>query len=110
MKSYEIYIKKTPIEENQAEFNKKYGYKDKPKPKAKVKKHFANYVVYVSLTAILMYTAVGFILQFAMGIEPSPTLTTCFYSFFGVELASLALIKHTKTKYLNRKEMSDNEQ
>lgn len=39
-------------------------------------------------------------MQLKIGIEISPTLTTCFYSFFGVELASLALIKHSKSKYL----------
>lgn len=69
------------------------------KPK-KVKKHFANYVVFVSLFAVSIYTIGAFILQYQKGLEISPTLTTCFYSFFGVELASLALIKHSKSKYL----------
>ena len=74
-------------------------YSKSIKPKRKPKKHFANYVVYISLTAVVAYTITAFILQFSGLGEVSPTLTTCFYSFFGVELASLALIKHSKTKY-----------
>ena len=67
--------------------------------KSKRKKHFANYVVFISLFAVTAYTVTAFILQFKTGLEVSPTLTTCFYGFFGVELASLALIKHGKSKY-----------
>lgn len=66
---------------------------------SKRKKHFADYVVYVSLAAVAIYTTTAFILQFTIGVEISPTLTTCFFSFFGVELASLAVIKHGKEKY-----------
>ena len=74
-------------------------YSKSIKPKRKPKKHFANYVVYISLTAVVAYTITAFILQSSGLGEVSPTLTTCFYSFFGVELASLALIKHSKNKY-----------
>ena len=99
MKQYEFYYKQ-PLEETQAEFNKKYGYKEPiPKRKRRRKKHFADYVVFISLTAVAIYTTTAFILQFSGQGEVSPTLTTCFYSFFGVELASLALIKHSKNKY-----------
>ena len=97
MKQYGFYYKQ-PLEQTQAEFNKKYGYTE-PKPKRRRKKHFADYVVFVSLAAVAIYTTTAFILQFSGQGEVSPTLTTCFYSFFGVELASLALIKHSKTKY-----------
>ena len=100
MKQYGFYYKQ-PLEQSQAEFNKKYGYKEPiPKPKRRRKKHFADYVVYISLLAVAIYTTVAFILQFSGQGEVSPTLTTCFYSFFGVELASLALIKHSKNKYI----------
>ena len=98
MKQYEFYVKQ-PLEETKTEFNKKYGYTE-PKPKRRRKKHFADYVVFISLSAVAIYTTVAFILQFSGQGEVSPTLTTCFYSFFGVELASLALIKHSKNKYI----------
>ena len=89
------------LEETKAEFNKKNGYSEPtPKRKRRRKKHFADYVVFVSLTAVAIYTTTAFILQFSGQGEVSPTLTTCFYSFFGVELASLALIKHSKNKYI----------
>ena len=97
MKQYEFYVNQ-PLAETQAEFNKKYGYTE-PKRKRRRKKHFADYVVFISLSAVAIYTTVAFILQFSGQGEVSPTLTTCFYSFFGVELASLALIKHSKNKY-----------
>ena len=105
MKQYEFYVKQ-PLEESQAEFNKKYGYTE-PKPKRRRKKHFADYVVFVSLTAVAIYTTTAFILQFSGQGEVSPTLTTCFYSFFGVELASLALIKHSKNKYTGGDKQSE---
>ena len=98
MKQYEFYVNQ-PLAETQAEFNKKYGYTE-PKRKRRRKKHFADYVVFISLAAVAIYTTVAFILQFSGQGEVSPTLTTCFYSFFGVELASLALIKHSKNKYI----------
>ena len=64
------------------------------------RKHFADYVVFVSLAAVLLYTLTCFVLQFVRQIEPSPTLTTCFFSFFGAELASLAVIKYGKSKHV----------
>lgn len=98
MKQYEFYVNQ-PLEQTQAEFNKKYGYKE-PKRKRRRKKHFADYVVFISLSAVAIYTTTAIILQFSDKGEVSPTLTTCFYGFFGVELASLALIKHSKNKYV----------
>ena len=99
MKQYEFYVNQ-PLEETKAEFNKKYNYPEpKPKRKRRRKKHFADYVVFISLSAVAIYTTVAFILQFSGQGEVSPTLTTCFYSFFGVEMINLALIKHGKTKY-----------
>ena len=58
----------------------------------------SNIVVAVAVVSVIAYTVAAFILQFAMGVEISPTLTTCWYSFWGVELAALATIKNTKTK------------
>lgn len=70
----------------------------KKRKAAKRKKHFSDYVVGVSLAAVLAYTVAAFTLQFICNIEISPTLTACFYSFFGVELINLALIKRGKIK------------
>lgn len=45
---------------------------------------------------ILTYTAASFILQYNVGIEVSPTLTTAWFTFWGVELFALAGIKVSK--------------
>jgi hypothetical protein len=74
------------------------GGKAPPKRKNKRRKHFADYVVGVSLAAVLTYTAAAFTLQFVGGMEISPQLTICFFAFFGTELASLAAIKRGKIK------------
>ena len=78
-----------------------YHKEDEPTPQKKREKHFSDYVVFVSLTAVVLYTITAFVLQFLRNVEVSPTLTTCFYSFFGVELISLATIKHAKVKNSN---------
>lgn len=75
--------------------------------RAKRKKHFADYIVAVSITAVMLYTVTAFILQFVLQIEVSSTLTTCYFSFFGIELVNLALIKRGKTK-ARQSEITDN--
>lgn len=49
-------------------------------------------------TMIILYTAADFALQYFAGIEVSPTLTTAWFSFWGVELVALAAIKVSKVK------------
>ncbi len=44
------------------------------------------------------YAIVDIVLQWKLNIEMSPTLTGCWYTFWGVELINLANIKNTKTK------------
>lgn len=63
------------------------------------KKKFSKLVVAFSISTVLIYTSVSLILQFVTQTEVSPTLTTCFYSFFAVELFSVAGIKFSKVKY-----------
>lgn len=60
---------------------------------------FSKIIVALSVTLILIYTVTAFVLQFVCGVEVSPTLTTCFYTFFAVEMLSLAGVKARKVKY-----------
>ena len=62
---------------------------------------FSKLIVALSVGLILIYTVTAFVLQFVCGVEVSPTLTTCFYTFFAVEMLSLAGIKSRKVKYEN---------
>ena len=62
---------------------------------------FSKLIVALSVALILVYTVTAFELQFVCGVEVSPTLTTCFYTFFAVEMLSLAGVKARKVKYEN---------
>lgn len=65
------------------------------------KKKFSKIIVVFSVVLILVYTISAFILQFVAGVEVSSTLTTCFYTFWAVEMLSLAGVKARKVKYEN---------
>lgn len=75
--------------------------------KSKRKKHFADYIVFISIFMIVGYTIAAFILQFCGLMEVSSTLTGCWYGFWTVEIVALAAIKNTKTK--NQKEVKKDE-
>lgn len=45
---------------------------------------------------IVSYVIAAFVLQYKTGIEMSPTITTCWFSFWGVELVALTGIKISK--------------
>lgn len=60
---------------------------------------FNKLIVLVCIAAIVLYTIVAISLQKNTSIEISPTLTTCFYAFFGTELLGLAGIKMMDTKF-----------
>ena len=62
----------------------------------KVRMSVSNKALIVSITAVVLYTIISFILQFTMGIEPSPTLTECWYRFFTAEIFAIASIKVVK--------------
>ena len=68
-----------------------------PKYKAKKKKKVSNIVLAVVIIAVLAYTIASFWLTYVRGVSVDPTLTTCFYTFFGSELCMLAGIKLGKT-------------
>lgn len=59
---------------------------------------FNKIIVLTCIAAIVIYTTAALLLQKYTMIEPSPTLTTCVYAFFGTELLGLAGIKICDTK------------
>ena len=63
------------------------------------KGRFSKLIIILSVLLILTYTIVSIILQFVAEVEVSATLTTCFYSFFGIEMLCLAGIKSRKVRY-----------
>ena len=67
--------------------------KDPKKKKLKKKTNFSKKIVLLCIFVIIVYTAFQSYLSYKLGIELSPTLTTCVYAFFGTELAACALIK-----------------
>ena len=69
----------------------------------KRKKHFSDYIVAAAIAAIGLYTAAAVVLQFCGLMEISPTLTTCWFSFWTVEIVALAAIKSGKVKHGDRK-------
>lgn len=64
----------------------------------KKERKVSNVMLVVIVIAIVGYAIANFYLQYNMGIEISSTLTTCWYSFWGVEIAALGAIKVTKVK------------
>lgn len=77
----------------------------------KKERKVSNIMLVVIVLAIVGYAVANFYLQYNLGIEISSTLTTCWYSFWGVEIAALSAIKVTKvTKDVNKPEPSDNDE
>lgn len=74
-----------------------------------MKKKVSNVMLVFICIAICLYTAASFLLQALTGYEISSQLTISFFSFFAVELASLASIKNSKTKYQNQEETIEEE-
>lgn len=62
------------------------------KPKRKV----SNIMLALICVMIISYTVADFALQYFTSIEVSPTLTTAWFAFWGVELVNLTVIKTTK--------------
>lgn len=67
--------------------------------KQKEKKKVSNIMLVLICIMIIGYTAANFALQYFTSIEVSPTLTTAWFSFWGVELIALTAIKTTKVKH-----------
>lgn len=79
------------------------------KRKSQRKKHFSDYIVAAAITAVALYTAASVVLQFCGFTEISSTLTTCWFSFWTVEIVALAAIKSGKVKHGNKK-INDNKE
>lgn len=60
------------------------------------KKKVSNIMLVIAMVAIAAYAAANFALQYFTGVEVSPTLTTCWFTFWGTEIFALAGIKITK--------------
>lgn len=71
----------------------------------------SNIIVAAAVVSVILYTVAAFVLQFRGEMEISSTLTTCWFTFWAVELASLAGIKITKTKchYKESEDIEDDE-
>ena len=71
--------------------------KDKIKRK-RMKSHSrtSKWIIAFVIVSLFTYTTAAIWLQLKIGIEISPTLTTCFYAFCTGELWLLASIKKTK--------------
>lgn len=54
---------------------------------------FSKKIVGFCIIFVVLFTIISMYLNYRVGIELSPTLTTCVYAFFGTELASTALIR-----------------
>lgn len=72
----------------------KYGDSEKP-PRKKIK--YSKILIPIIILAIVGYTVANFILQSNGFGEMSPTLTTCYFGFFGIDLITLCGIKITDT-------------
>lgn len=60
------------------------------------KRRVSNFVLVIVIIAVVAYAVADYVLQKTTGVEISPTLTTCWYAFFGTELFALAGIKVSK--------------
>ena len=65
----------------------------------KPKKKVSNIMLVLICIMIIGYTIADFALQYFTSIEVSPTLTTAWFSFWGVELINLTAIKTSKVKH-----------
>ena len=65
----------------------------------KTKKKVSNIMLVLICVMIIGYTVADFALQYFTSIEVSPTLTTAWFAFWGVELVNLTIIKTTKVKH-----------
>lgn len=56
----------------------------------------SNIMLAVIVTMIVGYVIASFVLQYHTSIEMSPTITTCWFAFWTVEIVALAGIKVSK--------------
>ena len=64
-----------------------------------MKKSTSTIMLILICIMIIAYAIATFALQYFAQVEISPTLTTAWFSFWGVEIISLAAIKTSKVKH-----------
>lgn len=62
------------------------------------KRKVSNIMLVIIVIAIVGYVAVDFLLQYKIGTEISPTITTCWFVFWTSEVLALMGIKLSKVK------------
>ena len=62
----------------------------------RIKRKTSNVVLTIIIIAIIGYVAAAFWLQHQTGLEISPTITTCYFAFWGTEIVALTGIKVSK--------------
>ena len=65
------------------------------------KRKVSNIMLVIIVIAIVGYVAVDFLLQYKIGTEISPTITTCWFVFWTSEVLALMGIKLSKVKKSN---------
>ena len=73
----------------------------------KKERKVSNIMLVIIIIAITVYAAADFALQYFTRVEVSPTLTTCWFAFWGTEIVSLAVIKTSKIKHNQDKDSED---
>lgn len=71
------------------------------------KKSMSKKIVPLVLICIFVFTGIAIYVQVTTGMELSPTLTTCFFSFCTGELWCLSSIKKIKLKHNHGYRVSD---
>lgn len=67
-------------------------------------------IVIASIIFTTVFTVIAIITQFVTGQELSPTLTTCIFAYWGVELGSLAAIRRKKLDVYGNYEEEEGEE
>jgi biotin transporter BioY len=75
----------------------------------KPKKKTSTIMLVLICIMVILYAAASFVLQYFTQVEISPTLTTAWFAFWGVELVSLAAIKTSKIKHKKDKTSEEEE-
>ena len=63
------------------------------------KRKVSNIMLVTIIVAIVGYVVASFWLQYRTGIAIDPTITTCWFGFWTVEIIALTTIKNNKTKH-----------
>ena len=73
----------------------------------KKEKKTSTVMLIIIVLSIVLYTIGAFILQYHTNVEVSSTLTTCWFSFWGVEILAITGIKISKVFQQSSKNNDD---